>query len=319
MSAVTKTDESGSASARFRIEAVFIDALAWIFRWLPLPMSRWLAEMLGTVLAEMVGLRRRVALNNLKLALPNLSPQQHVAVFRGCWQHFTRVAAEMARIPRIDQRFVKRWMVFRNDEVFQSALREGKGALFVSGHFGNWEWLGAGMAQRGYPVTYVVTSQTNPFAEEWLNRMRESAGIEIIPKRDAARGVLSALKRNRLVAILADQDAGEAGVFAPFFGRMASTPRGPAAFHLKTGAPIIFGGMVCRPDGRYEVSFERLKPPLTSGDRERDETTIMADLTARLEAQARSHPEQYNWLHRRWKTRPDCEKEANIKKAAPKV
>jgi len=154
-------------------------------------------------------------------------------------------------------------------------------------------------------VTYVVEAQANPLIERWMNRMRESVGVEIVPRRDAARGVLRSLKRNRVVAMLCDQDAGRAGVFVPFFGRPASTPRGPAVFHLKTGVPMIFGSCPGDRRGKYRVNFEPLKFTGLIGERERDERAIMSQITARLEADIRLRPEQWLWLHRRWKTSPE--------------
>ena len=118
----------------------------------------------------------------------------------------------------------------------------------------------------GYPVTYVVTSQTNQLVEAWMNRMRLSAGIEIVHRRNAVKGVLSALKRNRAVAILCDQDAGESGVMVPFFNRLASTPRGPALFHLKTGTPILFCAAPREKNGRYTVKFDELTFEDLTGD-----------------------------------------------------
>ena len=160
------------------------------------------------------------------------------------------------------------------------------------------------MSRIGYPVTYVVTDQTNPLVDEWLVRMRRSAGIEIVRRDEAARGVLSALKRNRTVAMLCDQDAGGTGVFVPFFGRPASTPRGPALFHLRTGTPIIFVAAPLEPNGKYVVTFEEMQFTGLSGDRENDEKMITEQITRRLETEVRRRPEQWLWLHRRWKSSP---------------
>lgn len=177
----------------------------------------------------------------------------------------------------------------------------------VSGHFGNWEWMGGSMSRIGYPVTYVVTLQTNRFVEDWMNRMRGSVGAEIVHRRNAVKGVLSALKRNRAVAILCDQDAGEAGVFVSFFNRLASTPRGPALFHLKTGVPIVFSAAHRDKDGRLMVTFEKMNFSELTGDRGHDERAIMQVINTRLEDEIRRHPEQWLWLHRRWKSKPPVE------------
>ena len=213
------------------------------------------------------------------------------------------VGAELARIPRLNERTIWRWIDISKRSLFDEILARGKGAIAVSGHFGNWEWMGAGMSIMGYQVTYVVTSQTNRLVEEWMNRMRQSVDIETVHRNKAVKGVLSAHKRNRIVAMLCDQDAGRAGVFVDFFGRPASTPRGPALFHLKSGVPIVFVSAPRGSDGKYRLTFDEMKFDDLTGSRERDEQIIMQKITTRLEAEVRAYPEQWFWLHRRWKTK----------------
>lgn len=155
------------------------------------------------------------------------------------------------------------------------------------------------MARSGYPVTFVVTTQTNKLVEQFMDRQRAAAGVEIVKRADAVRGVLSALKRNRLVALLIDQDAHEEGAFVPFFGRPASTPRGPAVFHLRTGSPLIFVRSARLPGERYRLQFSRVD---TGGITDAD--VLTAKMTELLETAIRETPEQWFWMHRRWKTLP---------------
>jgi KDO2-lipid IV(A) lauroyltransferase len=203
-----------------------------------------------------------------------------------------------------NQKLMDRWMDTEELSVIEEALRENKGVIFASGHFGNWEWLGGALSVKGWAMTYVVTAQSNPFADRWLSDMRRSLGAEIVYKKDAVRGVIRALKNNRVIAMLNDQDAHESGVFVPFFGRLASTPRGVAVFHLKTGCPVVFGKTIARKDGKYQIHLERLRFDNLTGNREQDEYLIMTKITARLEEEIRHNPEQWLWLHRRWKTKP---------------
>jgi len=285
-----------------RIEYLGVQFLAWKMRILPFRCARLAAGLLGCLAGSLLGIRKKVALDNLQQAYPEKSEGELRQIYLGCWRHFMKVGAEMARLPKIDEKFIERWINLDAQTVMKEVLSRGKGAIVVSGHFGNWEWMGGGMARVGYPVTYVVTSQTNRLVEDWMNRMRESVGIQIVSRRNAVKGVLSALKDNRAVAMLCDQDAGEAGVFVPFFGRSASTPRGPALFHLKTGAPIVFGSARRDENGIVRLIFEEMKFEGPTGDREQDEIRIMTQITARLEKEIRRHPEQWLWLHRRWKS-----------------
>lgn len=287
---------------RERLEYAALSIYAWKMRWLPLRMSRWWANLLGLFVAKVLKIRREVALDNMRHAFPDKSDRELQQLYVRCWQHFMRVGVEMARIPRIDLKFIKRWIDLKFQDSVLEKMKQGKGIIVVSGHIGNWELIGAGMAKLGYPVTFVVTTQSNKLVEQWMDRMRHSGGIDVVQKKDAVRGVLSVLKRNHAAAIMCDQDAGQAGVFVPFFGREASTARGAALFHLKTGAPIIFGAAPCDDSGVYRILFEPLEFPDLTGDREHDIEIIMRRISERLEQEIRKHPEQWLWLHRRWKS-----------------
>ena len=179
------------------------------------------------------------------------------------------------------------------------AVAGGKGGIVVSGHLGNWEIVGATCARLGYPVSFVVTTQRNKLVQEWLDKVRRRAGIEIIPRKQAIKGVLSALQRNRIVAILIDQDAHDEGVFVPFLGKLSSTPRGPAVFHLRTSAPLIFMSSYRLPNEKYRFKLENVNISPEAGQQE-----IMALLNSKLDQAVRVAPEQWFWMHKRWKTPP---------------
>ena len=214
------------------------------------------------------------------------------------------VGADFARLPDLDRSFFEKNTDFPDMKVLDSALERGMGVIAVSAHLGNWEWMGAAISSLGYVATYVVTSQSNPLIERWMNEVRGSTGIKTVHKRNAAKGVLKVLKNKQIVAMLCDQNAGKSGTFTPFFGTLASTPRGPAVFHLKTRAPVVFVSAMINHLHNCTVSFEEMHFQGLTGDLETDENLIMAQITRRIEQEIRQHPEQWLWLHRRWKTRP---------------
>ena len=290
---------------REKAEYGFVLLIAWFFRWMPLRLARGVAAILSLIPAHVIGLRREVALDNLQHAFPEKEERELKRIYAHCWRHFLNVGAEMARLPRMNDRLIEHWIDLSQQSILKDELEKGKGVIVVSGHFGNWEWMGGAVSKVGFPVTYVVTSQTNQLVERWMNRMRESVGIEIVPRRNAVRGILSALKRNRIVAILCDQDAAETGVFTSFFSRPASTPRGPALFLLKAGVQIVFVAAPRHLSGKYRIVFEKISPENLSGNSENDERNIMQMITSRLEIEIRKYPEQWLWLHRRWKSTPD--------------
>lgn len=250
-------------------------------------------------LAYFIGIRHKVTLDNLRQAFPALPPGGLREMAARTYRHFGRVATGFASIPRLKATDLGRWVHIEGLETLRQVLSEGKGGIIYSGHFGNWEIMGAIVARLGLPVSFVVARQSNRHVEELIDRYRQSAGIEIVKRAQTVRGVLTALQRNRLVAMMIDQDAHEDGAFVPFFGRPASTPRGPAVFHLRTGSPLIFAYCVRISRERYRIRVARTN---TSAFKNADELT--AHMTAQLEAAIRETPEQWFWMHRRWKTRP---------------
>lgn len=285
-----------SLSHRLQYSALVL--LALVLRALPRKFRAFLGAALGQFV-HFVGIRRHVTEANLTAAFPALGRKGVSAVAGRVYRHFGRVAVSLVDIPRISPSCLGKWIYVDGFDLLTRTLEGGKGGLFVSGHLGNWEIMGATVARCGFPVTFVVTTQTNKLVEELIDRYRMKAGIEIVKRREATRGILSALKRNRFVAILIDQDAHEDGAFVPFFGRPASTPRGPAVFHLRTGAPLIFAESHWLPGDRYRIVITALNT-----DGVDDPDVLTARVTALLEAAVRKTPEQWLWMHRRWKTRP---------------
>lgn len=293
---VTKFPVKARLSHRFAYGLII--CLAAMLRWLP---DRLRAATGGTLgqLIYFIGIRRVLAGQNLRAAFPGMPDKAVQTVLKRTYRHFGRVAAEFAFLPRLLKVGSASRIIVEHYETLENALAGGKGCIVFSGHLGNWEVMGAAAALHGIPVSFVVTTQRNKLVEYWIDKYRRLCGIEIIKRREAIRGISSALKRNRAVAILIDQDAHEDGAFVPFFGRLASTPRGAAIFHLRTGAPLIFAQSTWLPGNRFKIRFV---PLLTDGSEDADALT--ARMTAQLEAAIRETPEQWTWFHKRWKTRP---------------
>src|SRR4029079_173631 len=185
-------------------------------------------------------------------------------------------------------------------------LRAGRGAVCLTGHVGNWELAGAFLRAERVPFAAVVRPLPNPYVDAHLARLRGGAA-RIIEKRGAVRDVVAAVRRGAWVGVLADQNAGRRGEFVPFFGLPASTFRSAATIAARHGFPVYFAAAIRRGGRfRYEYRIHRFRPPegLSRHDAER---RILEAYAERLESWAREAPEQYLWLHRRWKTRPPGE------------
>jgi Kdo2-lipid IVA lauroyltransferase/acyltransferase len=252
-----------------------------------------------------LGIRRAVVERQLAVAFPKLDPLEIARIARGAYANLGRVAVEAALLPVYGKgRVLSMFEGAENWDVVERAHAAGSGILFVTGHLGNWELAGAYVAARGIPVDAVARHMANPLFDGYLTRTRERIGMRIVHDERAVAQVPRAIRAGRAVAMLTDQETvGLASTWVPFFGRPAKTPRGPAVFALRLGAPLIFGCAVRQPSGLYRMSFEAV-PVEPTGDVDADVDRIVAAYTATLERWVRRAPEQYFWHHRHWKYPP---------------
>lgn len=258
-------------------------------------------EWLGALGYRPFGIRRAVVERQVRAAFPELDETavQHIAL--ESYESLGRTTIETALMPARSREQVLA-MFSRVDgwDVVERAMALGRGILFVTGHLGNWELAGSFVASR-VPLEAVARRMQNPLFDRYLTETRQRIGMSVIHDADAVKRVPRAIREQHAVAFLVDQGAvGLASTWVPFFRRLAKTPRGPAVFALRLGAPVIFGAALRQPDGRYAIGFEEVKVAPT-GDREADVDRIVADYTAVLERWVRRAPGQYFWHHRRWK------------------
>jgi Kdo2-lipid IVA lauroyltransferase/acyltransferase len=235
----------------------------------------------------------RRAEEHLRATLPHLDAAKTT---RRMFVHFSESLWELSRlrrsVPDLDAQARK---------VLAEALAEGKGAVVISGHVGNWEILGQAIAAAGFSIATIATPFYDPRVTKWLDEWRTQRGLKILWRAgNSGKAILRVLRGNNLMAFLIDQDTNTAGDYVPFFGRPAFTPTTPAALALRTGAPVIF----CwhhRRGKRHQITIERLLYN-RSGNHQRDVLALTAQLTARLETVIRAAPEQWVWMHRRWRT-----------------
>jgi KDO2-lipid IV(A) lauroyltransferase len=194
-------------------------------------------------------------------------------------------------------------------ESIRQAASKGKGVLVVTAHLGNWELL-AGFYARRFPgrVTVVARQVYDPRFDRMVTQMRERQGYQVVQRGTALRGILKALQGNGLVGVLCDQDTGRDGVFVPFFGKAAWTPSGPARIARKTGAALVPSFITRGKDGLFEVMIGREIRVPRSHDMEKDILETTRRYTEAIEYEVRAHPDQWVWMHERWKTRPEEEK-----------
>ena len=261
-----------------------------------------IGEWIGALGYRPLGIRRAVVERQVRAAFPELADAEVLRIARAAYEHLGRTTIETALLPACSRAQVL--AMFERVEgwdVVERARAQGRGMLIVSGHLGNWELAGAFVAASGVPLEAVARGMENPLFDRYITETRRSIGMAVIHDADAVRRVPRATREGHAVAMLVDQGAvGLASSWVPFFGRQAKTPRGPAVFALRLGAPVVFATALRQANGKYVMYYEEV-PVHPTGDREADVDRIVADYTNTLERWIRRAPEQYFWHHRRWK------------------
>jgi Kdo2-lipid IVA lauroyltransferase/acyltransferase len=259
---------------------------------------------------------RKVAHANLRRAYgESWSEAERERVARESFRHLGITLVEFfLRQPRISPEEVEREVRFEGQEHFEAAFARGKGVLLVTAHYGNWEMMGPRLARAGYTVSAVSRTADDPGLERMIETIRTRCGLRQIPRRQAARQGLAALRRNEILAILLDQNTLEGGIFVPFFGYPASTATGPALFSMKTGAALVPTFCLREADGTHTMKAWPPIYPEAAEDRAKTVENLTAAVTHVIELQIRERPELWCWLHNRWKVQPA---DAGIEPEAP--
>jgi KDO2-lipid IV(A) lauroyltransferase len=249
-----------------------------------------------------LGIRRRVTLDNLAHAFPERSLAERRALARGAYANMARVVVDALRTLGASRAELLAEVEVEDFGPVERALARGKGLLVATAHLGSWEMFGAAMAQR-VPL-HAVVRPLRGGVNARLVEARERAGLRLIPARGALSSMVSALRKNEVVAMLLDQAiGGKHALFVPFFGRLAATSPALSMAALRTGAPTLVV-VALRHAGRLRFRLEGPFEITRSGDRQRDLQDHTARVTAALERIIREAPDQWLWLHRRWKIAP---------------
>lgn len=305
-----------SKGGKNRIKHTLEDqALALIIRVLG-PLGFRGAQRFGAFLATMwyYLYRRRVdvSIANIDRAFQGkLSRRELKRISLQSYRNIGRTFLEFARFRYMTASDAGKLVDFSNPESLAAIAAEGRGAILVTGHFGNWELLGAAIAGLGYPISFVVGRQGNALVDKRINGYRGGMGVGIIEQGAALRQIPKALRRGEFVALLADQDAGKGGVFVDFLGSPASTPKGAAHFAYRFQVPIMFGVTVRGDDGRHMARMHDPIRPREGADRDEEILRLTREYTRALEQAVYRYPEHYFWPHRRWKTKQPSEEAKN--------
>ncbi|MDH3207282.1 MAG: lysophospholipid acyltransferase family protein [Gemmatimonadota bacterium] len=287
---------------RHRAEDLALRGVAGLWSLLPEATALRVGAAMGVLVGGVLRIRRRDVDRHLGWAFPDRPASWRRSVARASYAHLGREAVVMFRAGGWSAERVLERTQMVGFGAFREAARSGNGLVLLTGHIGNWEIGGAAIAARGVPFDVVGKGMSNRGFQSDLFAARERFGMRVIEMGDAARAASRSLRQGRVVALLGDQHAHSGGIPVPFFGRPAQTTRGPALLVGGTGAPvwIAFAARDPGPAQRYTVTFEPLHFTPT-GRADEDAEMLMAAYARVLEEAIRATPEQYFWLHRRWK------------------
>jgi len=272
---------------------------------LPLAWAQACGDALGSLAFRVLHKERQKALASLQRAFADKPDAARWALARACFRHLGRCALEAAVARRLSPAQLDALVEVPDAvrAVLLGAVARGRGVVAVSGHVGHWELFGWVLVRLGLPLHVVARPGVDARLGKLAEDFRAHGGVRTILRGapGAARGMLSALRQGQMLGFLIDQDTAVQSVAVPFFGARAATPRAPAELTLRTGAATVVGFLQRRPDGRYRLSGAEVDVP-HSADAEADVVELTARYSAAIEAAVRRAPEQWVWMHQRWKT-----------------
>lgn len=300
---------AGVKTLRQWLVRLFLHLAFAVLRFLPLGAVLALGRGLGGLACRLQPRRRERARQGLcrSLGLPEGSRSLEEAVrgvFTGLGMNLTELLWVAARPARLEER-----VVYDGLEHLRAARGMGKGVLVITGHLGSWEMLAAAMVHAGLPLTTIAREAADGGVNAFLLGLRSRLGVRTSLRGSggAARSILRTLRDGDLLGALIDQDIRAEGTFVEFFGRPAFTPTGPVALALRAGAPVVLCCTWRRPDGRHQARFEPAVILEPGPDRAETIRSYTARFTRWIEERIREHPEQWVWIHRRWRRRPPDE------------
>jgi KDO2-lipid IV(A) lauroyltransferase len=294
---------------RQRLEYAPVWLIVKVVGALPRPLARAVGISLAWAVYLLHPRLRRVGMRNLAMALPEKKRRERARILRGVFTSLGRQLAEVCLFPKYTRENVSKVVVYDGFENFERAFAGGKGVLFLTAHLGGWEISSFAHSLYGHPLHIVMRSLDNTYLDGLMRRYRTMHGNTTVDKDDFVRGLLSAMKAGETVGILMDTNmTPPQGVFVNFFGIPACTASGMARIALRTDAAVVPAFTVWDPALRkYRLRFDPAVKLARTGNDEKDVVTNTALLTKVIEEYVRRYPDQWLWVHRRWKTRPEGE------------
>ena len=289
---------------RARLIYIALVVTSGVVRRLPLSVARLLGTILGHIGWHVLRRERHRALSNIRVTFPEWSRRQSDAAIRRMFHHLGQTLCEVIWMPNLDSKTMKKTTSFEGMEPILELVRNDRGIVAFTGHCGNWEWLAYCLAKSGIPMTVLQRERNEAELNRFITAIRATAGIRTIGRGSTAAGreMIVALRRGGILGFLIDQSIRAESAKVPFFGRPALTPIGPAKLAIRTESAVV-SVFIERRRGRQYIRFNEL----IETHRNDDPIALTALITQDIEEQIRRVPEQWVWMHDRWRERPQWE------------
>lgn len=303
------------SSTQIGLEYAAVRSVLGLLSILPQKAAKWLGISAGRLAYHLLGKLRRVGLRNLELAFPEKSESEREDILKAAFQNLGRVMATVSKFGKLTAENMSEMIEYDLDPTFAAEYERtkaaGRGRIILGGHLGNWELQAFSYPVFFEPLSFLARRMDNPLIEEMILAIRTRLGNKQIDKTNSAAAILRTLRAGGTIGILADVNSHpKEGVFVPFFGIPACTASGIAMLALRTNAVIVPAFAVWNGEkGKYSIVHDKMIEPVNTGDRRRDILETTALCVAATERVIRAYPEQWIWIHRRWKTRPPGERE----------
>ena len=283
-------------------EYILFLLLSFLCRALGLRLSRKFSSFISFFFFYILPIRKDVVLDNLKHAFPKLTLDDINKIAYGSYKNFAITLVEILYLPWTTDEQIKKVIQFHNLDLINVKEQEKNGVILLSAHFGNWEYcaISAGVLLKK-KLSVIVKSQRNPYVNNWLNRARTRWTNEIVPLGVSIRNIYSELLNKGIIALVADQRGPEDSIKLEFFGRKTSVYTGPAILALKMNSPLIYGISVRQPDFSYKVEIIEISKSNLPDDFEEKVKVLSERMLNYLEKIIRENPDQWFWMHKRWK------------------
>ena len=277
---------------------ILLKIVSWAFQIFPRALALFVGRTLGSFFYYFVPLRKSIAIKNLEIAFPDWNLDKRKSLLHSSYRHYGMVLVDFFRLPQVKRKQDKTIVNIPTESI--ELIKQYSGGIILSGHIGNWEYIGPSLGINNIKCAGVSQIQRNSLSNQFFNELRRSENVKIIPIDSGSKVMIQSILDGYYLGLISDQNAGEKGTEAQFFNSPVSVPKGAAAFHLKTNTPILVGFCILYGDYSYHLSFQELD---VQGLPEKS-NEIIVEINRRysklLEETVKEYPQQYFWFHRKW-------------------